>query len=209
VVERISVVTCNAPEDIHPQLPRANLPAVGCPNQGDFDVCLRPIRVFAEHSLASASREFVLSRISNKLTMLPRGGGSLVFRRAACDGRTAWSFAGFGKGMINRFARLDGCVLRDSELCVRSAHDVPISTGASSSFMPPYAGKEPLPRTSCGGLFRRILLVGELVELHVVQRAADLLYLAYIYCLHDVPCLWVDHDRPARAGELHALNRSE
>jgi hypothetical protein len=49
VVERISVVTCDAPEDIDPQLPRANLPAVGCPNQGDFDACLGPIRVFAEH----------------------------------------------------------------------------------------------------------------------------------------------------------------
>src|SRR5215471_2701104 len=54
-----------------------------------------------------------------------------------------------------------------------------------------------------------IFHVGILIELDVVEQAVDLLDLADVDGLHDVPRLRVDHDRTARAQELHALERCE
>jgi hypothetical protein len=57
-----------------------------------------------------------------------------------------------------------------------------------------------------GNLFARVLLVWELVELDVVQSAADLLYLTDVDRLHHVARFRVDHNRPARAGDLHSFH---
>src|SRR5215470_1434075 len=55
----------------------------------------------------------------------------------------------------------------------------------------------------------RILHVGNLVELDVVQRAADLLDLADVDRLRDVARLGIDHDGAARARQLDPLERRD
>src|SRR6185369_6056294 len=60
------------------------------------------------------------------------------------------------------------------------------------------------PRKS-GLLLARVLEVRNMVELDVLQLAADALDLADVDVLHDVACGRIDADRPARARPLHAL----
>src|SRR2546427_3843932 len=56
--------------------------------------------------------------------------------------------------------------------------------------------------------FPRVLDVGVLVELDVVQESAHFFDSPYVYRLHDVARLGIDHDRPAWAHEPHSLERS-
>src|ERR1700674_2165439 len=77
---------------------------------------------------------------------------------------------------------------------LRKRYGAPGRSGA------PDANRESLTR-----LFARILLVGKLVEFHVVQAAAGLLDLADVNRLHDIARFRIDHDRAARTGELYAL----
>src|SRR5438067_2332304 len=72
---------------------------------------------------------------------------------------------------------------------------------------PGFASAHPGLRTSAS--LAGVLLVGELVELDVVETPAGLLDLADIHGLHDVARFRIDRDRPARAVELHPLHRSD
>src|SRR5439155_12210033 len=66
---------------------------------------------------------------------------------------------------------------------------------------------QPDPRYT-RALFPRVFDVGKLVELDVIENAVDLLDAADVNRLHDVARVGIDHDRAARAHELHALDRT-
>src|SRR2546421_3791664 len=69
---------------------------------------------------------------------------------------------------------------------------------------PGFAREHPGPGTVAS--LPRVFLIGKLVEFDVVETAAGFLDLADIHRLHHVACFRIDHDRSARAIELHSLH---